>query len=210
MAYVFTVTGIFLTVILSLVAILIIRSNFDKLEKDTVESNLTRVDRLLSSYSSEMAKTVLDWSEWDDTYQYVIDRNANYEKSNLVSSTFSTLKTNLFAVLDNSGKIVSVRMYDLNKQEFTDTPPLLAATFIDNNTVTFNGSDETRGGIVHLPSDLLLFNAGPILTSNKEGPPRGALIFGRYLDETLTDELAKTSNLDLTIMPVKNAGLPRT
>ena len=187
-----------------MVAILIIRSNFDKLEKNTVESNLIRVNRLLSSYSSDMTKTVLDWSEWDDTYQYAIDRNTNYENSNLVPSTFSTLKINLFAILDTSGKIVSVRMYDLSKQEFIDVPPLLAATIIDDNAVNLNGSEEISGGLIELPSGLMLFNAGPVLTSKKEGPARGTLIFGRYLDDTFTGEIAETANLDLTIIPVRN------
>ena len=209
MVYVFVITGISLTVILSLVALLIVQNNFSKLEKNTLESNLTRVNRSLSSYSSDMAKTVIDWSEWDDTYNYAADHNTNYEHSNLVTNTFATLKINLFAVIDNRGNPVSVLMYDLNKDEFTDPPPVLVSDLIKNGFINLNGYEVTHSGIIDLPAGPMIVNTGPILTSDQQGPARGTLLFGRYLDEQLITEIAETTDLDLTIMPVHNSALPQ-
>ncbi|MEW5721163.1 MAG: PAS domain S-box protein, partial [Chloroflexota bacterium] len=63
-------------------------------------------------------------------------------------------------------------------------------------------------GVVVLPEGPLLIAALPILTSQDEGPSRGTLIFGRWLNPAEIAHLAQITHLTLAIHRLDSAALP--
>ncbi|RLI77039.1 response regulator receiver protein, partial [Archaeoglobales archaeon] len=90
-----------------------ISSRFDELEQKYVIENSKRIESVLDHELSELDSMCYDWAAWDDTYQFIQDRNQEYIDSNLVDSTFTALKINLMIFVNASGEIVYAKAYDL-------------------------------------------------------------------------------------------------
>lgn len=64
----------------------------------------------------------MDWAVWDNSYQFMIDKNPEYIKANLSEDTLNNLKINIMSFIDNKGNLVHGRGYDMaNCQVKCDT-----------------------------------------------------------------------------------------
>ena len=78
----------------------ILLPSFSSLEREHATANMRRVVDSISNELYHLSLLTADWAIWDDTYNYIHDRNKNYETSNLVPSTFSANKVNLILYLN--------------------------------------------------------------------------------------------------------------
>ncbi|MCP4548486.1 MAG: hypothetical protein GY835_18670, partial [bacterium] len=62
--------------------------------------------------------------------------------------------------------------------------------------------------ILLLPENPLLVASRPILTSVKEGPIRGTLVVGRYLDDAELERLSENAHLSLALRRYDDAQMP--
>jgi len=63
-------------------------------------------------------------------------------------------------------------------------------------------------GIILLPEGPMLVASRPILTSEEEGPIRGTMIMGRYLNPARVERLAEITHLSLTMRRFDDAQMP--
>lgn len=131
-------------------------------------------------------KYCADWAEWDDSYQFVIDRNEEYISSNLVNETFTTFKLNYIIYLDRQGNIVFAKGYDFDKEEVIPIPETLKEHL---ERLRARNDSDVKKGIVMLERPLM-FSSRPILTSEERGPYRGTLVFARYIDEEFVEQVS--------------------
>lgn len=161
-----------------------------------VLQNLDRAQLALSSDIDQLNSTETDWASWNDTYFFIKDRNQNYISANLDTETLTNLRLNLILLIDSSGQPVFIRILNLDtKMELPVPKNFLKDLFKKGALVCRNESDMFKG-IVLLPEGSLLISSQPILTSEGNGPVRGTLIMGRYLDS----ELKRLS--DMTKLPL--------
>ncbi len=100
----------------------------------------------------------------------------------------------------SSGRIVFGKAFDLdNEKEIPVSPSLLGSLSNDGFLVGNSGKESVTSGIILLDEGPMLIASQPILMSNGEGPARGTLIFGRYLNSTEVNRLAQVTLSALTI-----------
>jgi len=138
-----------------------------------------RVLNILNNELSNLDSICYDWAAWDDTYEFIEDVNQDYIDSNLVDETFVGLKLNLMIFINSSGKIVYAKAFDLGDNREIEIPEDIYEHlgYLSLHKTT----DSSITGILALKTPILIASR-PILTSEDEGPIRGALIIGRYLD----------------------------
>ena len=167
---------------------------------------LRNVDRALLAFSSDIDQlnsTASDWAPWDETYAFMMDRNQQYVDKNLNVETLANLRLNLILLIDPSGRQVFARALDFRTRKELPVPKdLLNNLFSKGSLICRNESDMFKG-IVVLPEGPLLISSQPILTSNWNGPVRGTLIMGRYLDSEL-EYLENIIQLPLTSSEVSS------
>ena len=205
------VTCISLIGILYFVSQNIMLGNFAELEEQNVHQNVERVQYALSAELSSLNSIVGDWAAWDDTYAFIKDANAEYIRSNLVDGTFVKLRLNLMMFIDSSGTTVFTKAFDLYKEggiSFTHPYSLQEHLSLNAPLVTHPNIESGITGIVLLPENPMLVASQPILTSEDEGPIRGTLIVGRYLDATEIERLAEQTNLSLTMYQFTDSQMP--
>src|SRR4030042_3500532 len=189
------------TIVVSLIiSNLVIQKRFIEIEEQSVSTNINRVLNTLSYDIYELSFLNKDWSEWDDTYEFIDNGNKNYIDSNLVDSTFTNLGLNLMMFVNLSGNIIYDKAFDLESEEGVLIPEdMYNSIFYNNILLNSIKSGSSISGIVVLPENPMLIASEPILTSNDEGPTRGALIFCRYFNESAISNLAEKTELSIDV-----------
>ncbi|MBM4433086.1 MAG: PAS domain S-box protein, partial [Chloroflexi bacterium] len=198
-----------LTAILYLTAQNIFLDSFVKLEEYDTRRNVERTLSALSGELSFMDAMAQDWAVWDDTYAFIEDANQEYVSTNLVDDTFTHLKLNLIMYINSAGSTVFAKAFDLQIEQEVPIPQSLQQ-HLAPGAVLLTQTDAESGteGLILLSEGLMLVAARSILTSEGEGPSRGTLIMGRYLDSGEVQLLAEKVHLPLAVYQLTDSQMP--
>lgn len=187
----------------------ILLHSFADLEQQNTTRNVSRALEALNDSISNLNKIVGDWAFWDDMYAFVEDVNPEFIKANFTGSTFSELQLNLIAVVNSSRGMVFSKAFDLTGEQEVPFPSSMLQHLSSNALLLQHPDDQSsHTGLIQLPEGVMLVASRPILTSEGEGPVRGALIMGRYLDSDQINHLAETTHLNLTFYGTENDQMP--
>ena len=178
-------TTLFLVLLLYGISETFFLGSFANLEDHTVLQNVDRAHLALSSDIDQLNTTVRDWAAWNDSYAFIMDRNQNYISANLNTESLSNLRLNLMLLVDTSGQLVIARMVNLDTNREMPVPQNLLKDLFRKGTLICRNQSDMFKGIVLLPEGPFLISSQPVLTSEGNGPVRGTLIMGRYLDSEL-------------------------
>lgn len=172
-----------------------------------MQQNLERTLDALSNDFAALSTTVRDYASWDDTYAFLADGNSNYIKLNLNKSTFAAFNLHLILLARPSEQIVFSQRRDPLNSDITSVPQSLRDAVINSGILKPTDGKE-HFGIVLLPDGPMLVAAHPVLSSNREGPSRGTLLMGRYLNAAEVERLSEFIHVSLTLRQVREASLP--
>jgi len=195
-----TVTPIIMILVMYFGAQFILMNNYATLEKQRAEVNVKRGLSALSTVLSELDNIASDWATWDDTYAFIQNPNEDYLASNLVDETFVNLRVNIVVFMNSTGDVVYCKGFNLTAMHEIPVSQELLDQLSTNDFLWLHSDTEgSLVGIVPLEEAPLLLASLPIVTSQREGPIRGALIMGRYLDSEAIAQLTETVYLPLTV-----------
>ncbi len=191
---------IFMIAILYLCANIFLLQSYADLESDAISANTEQALGALSSEIDALSAFNYDWAAWDDTYAFIEDANEDFIESNLVDETFIGAQLNLMAFINPAGQVVFAKAFDLEEEEEISVPQSFMEQ-ISSETLLLSHPDTESSieGLIMLPENPMLISSRPVITSKDEGPVKGSLIFGRYLDSSQIDELAEITHLSLSI-----------
>jgi len=202
-------TIVSLIVVLYATSRIILLGSFAELEERDTRWNVERALSALSDELSVLDTTINDWAARDDTYAFIENPDESYIQSNLIDGTFITLRLNLMLFVHSSGRIVFGKAFDLQNEEEVPVPQSLQEHLTDNALLLRHPTTESSiTGIVLLPEGPMLIASRPILTGEDEGPIRGTLMFGRYLDSAEIERLAGVTRLSLTVRRFEDPQMP--
>ncbi|MCK4450241.1 MAG: GAF domain-containing protein, partial [Anaerolineae bacterium] len=115
---------------------------------------------------------------------------------------------NLMLFINSSGQIVFGKGFDLDNEEEISVPQSLQEHLTDDALLRHPDTESSITGIVLLPEGPLLVASRPILTSEEEGPLRGTMIMGRYLDSTEVERLAEITHVSLSVRQSDDEQMP--
>jgi sensor domain CHASE-containing protein/nitrogen-specific signal transduction histidine kinase len=192
-------TAVFLA--LYVTASIVIMPSFATLENQKTGESVLRATNLISNEVADISSRVSDWAFWDDTYDFVQTGNQTYISLNLNNSTFVYLRLNLMLLINTSGDLVYGRVFDLDNNTEMAVPQGVAKEILSKPALwNFTSTDSRMEGIILLSREPMIFSSKPILTSLEEGPIRGALIMGRYIDINEISFLSSTLKLSVTVV----------
>ena len=198
-----------LIALLFFISNLILDSSVAEEEQQSVNQSVGRAAGVLNYEISDLDTIAGDWASWDDTYAFIEDRNQDYVSSNLVDSTFISLRINLMLFFHSSGRLVYAKAFDLDDQKEIPVPTSLVEQLTADNPLLQHPDLQSKvKGILLLPESPLLVASYPILTSQGEGPIRGTLIVGRFLNDTEKALLTQLTQSPVQVYRLNDAGLP--
>ncbi|MDX2214731.1 MAG: ATP-binding protein [Oculatellaceae cyanobacterium bins.114] len=172
-----------------------------------IQRNLQRVEGTIAHDLASLQTEAYDYARWDDTYIFMADQNANYAEINWSNTALEKLQLNIVSLVDVSSQILFKQSFDLQLQQNTTFPETLNQSGQLNRALAQYFVNETGStGLIMLPDGPLLTASSPILTSQEEGPSRGALL--RYLNEIAVKRLEGLTQVSLTLYSVRQSPLP--
>lgn len=164
------------------------------MDEESLDKDRERVNSYIASEKQDLQRLNRDWAIWDDTYEFMEDRDMTYIESNLMPETFENNAVNLMLYVNPEKEIVYSDGYDLEtgsplelKRSFQSIPEILE-------------SAEKGGGLAIIENDRyghLLIAADEVLTSNEEGPSTGYLIIGIFIDEAFIETMRSELAIDV-------------
>ena len=193
-----------LIIIFYTVISLVVYDNFDQLEKEMVIESLERVQVTLRSQAQALDTLTHVWASRDDTYAFVNDYNNKYIRSNIINDTLtSNANIDLLLILDtNDSPVFGVSFDKKHHKAKGIDPALLQAIVSHNNALGKTPHYGGRSGIIHFGNNRLVIALRPILDSYGEGPVRGTLVMGRFLDTERIAQLRKLTLVSVDLYPI--------
>ena len=179
----------------------VLLDSYAQLAERSVKQNIKRFQNVLSEDISSLSTNAYDWSAWDDTYAFIEDVNEEYLQSNLTNDTVDNdgLRLNLMLFTNVSREIVYIKRYNLDENHEVPIPPQMIEDLIAPEIINPVFENKFVNGIVLLPEGPLLIAITPIVNSAREGPVRGALMMGRFLDRNELNRFAEITDLSLAM-----------
>jgi PAS domain S-box-containing protein len=176
----------------------VLTRDYEQIENKYMQQNLDRIQFAIDEQEINISKLLSAYAVWDATYTFVEDSNQAYIDNYFVAPTFVNSEINIFAIIDNSGKIIHAENFDLRKRV---EAPLSEETknAISDSYILCHTLQKGPIGILQTGEGPLLFATYPILTSMAEGPVHGTVLMGRYLDDRLIEILSTLTKLPITI-----------
>lgn len=172
-------------------------TRFHDLELENLRRDVERVEGAIGADLKALGAVTRDWAVWDDAYQFVLDRNPGFVRSNLVDDLFTdkSLGLHLMLFFDTEDKLVLGKGID-PRQHLSDP---LVQEFVAALGGPGVGSKHLapRSGFLALPSGKLMFAMHPILTSTGAGPARGRLVIGRWMSDAWLTTIAERTQIRL-------------
>lgn len=171
---------------------------YENQERHAALEDLDRVRLALSERVQDLQRLARDYASWDDTYAFAADQNKEFIQSNLDDAMFRSNNINLLYIVDPAGRPVWGKALDgvrrLTLAEFTFAPlvpdhPLMRAAA---------GPDAGVAGLMMTSQGPAMLAGQPVTTSLYQGPVRGILAMGRFLDETEWAEIARRTRITLS------------
>jgi PAS domain S-box-containing protein len=177
-------------------------------ENNEAETNAQRFNTNLNIALQGINSTANDWASWDDTYQFIENNNTAYIDSNLPDETLIHLGLSLILFINQSRQLVFGKTFDLENQIPINLQADQISQITNNNFLYTNDTSQSEGGLILFGETPMLVISQPILTSSDEGPIRGALIMGRFLDKLQSNLLKKALGLSFEICVLGTSQMP--
>jgi PAS domain S-box-containing protein len=203
------------TVIVSTVSLyfasqLTLLQGYEQIEQNDTRANVLRV--VNSYFDQARGLNISDraYAVWDDMYQFVEQPDRAFVDSlGLTPELFETHQANLIALLDVKYTPVFLKMYDLETQQPLDIPADLSAQLQPGSPLLKHTSAQPEiGGVILLDGKPMYVASLGALHTDFSGEPKGAVIFGRYLDDKVAANLAETSQLGVSAYLLDDPQLP--
>jgi diguanylate cyclase (GGDEF)-like protein len=155
----------------------------------------------METEQSQLSTMARDYAQWDRTYEFMAGRDKGYVRTELTDDTFNIIHINLFLLLDRSGRATISREagnWPIGKSDLV----AVAAAYRSSSAYKLNAP---LRGLVEINGRLFLLAYEPILTSRGDGAPRGTLVMGKGLSESLLSNVAHSMGVPLWLEPPDNA-----
>ncbi len=179
-----------------------IMPRFLDIETQTAARNQSRAIEAIQVQEEQVAASARDYAFWDDSYGFMQDRVADFEAKNVSAESLKALSVDFFLAVDAAGRVKLDRGFDYAGEEPAVIRLLTAAELPgDHPFRRLDASPRSRQGLVRTELGLVAVGYAPILTTEREGPAMGTLMFGKLLD---LEALRQSTKVDFDLLPIRS------
>ncbi|UUV17107.1 diguanylate cyclase [Fusobacteria bacterium ZRK30] len=177
-----------------------IDTDYKNLEIIRSQSIYHLIDHEFQGIYKDLEKLNIDWSKWDDTYEFVEGNEkarGNFIESNLNSGVqhgiLSDLNLNFIIFLGDNGEILYQQGYDdLSGNE-------ISAKKIDRITKKISNYKEETGMLIGEREEIIVFSNLKITDSQKIKRSNGNLIMGYFLNKNKVTAISEKLGIQLSM-----------
>lgn len=175
------------------------RTSFNTLEIDSVNNNLAILEKAFNNRLDNLVFITKDYAVWDASYDFVQGNDDNYVENNLPDSIFSSLEINFLLYTNSSGETFYAKSMDFIKKEETNDSAEVLRILSDLNELKNTDSEHKFQGVIILAGKPMLIGSYPILKNDGNGPVKGNVFIGRYMDDSMIEEISENLGMSTSL-----------
>ncbi len=160
----------------------------DSLGRQEAVHTFHHAQDLIGNDIDHLAITVKDWSNWDDSYEYLQDYNRDFESANFQEQTFLTLRLSYFAMSDSAGRLHFI--YPADRTTASVSLEALRTEALRSGSAT---------DIVEVDGSFHYAAASAVLRTDGSGPPAGTIIMARTIDREALDKIMLILDSEISV-----------
>ena len=182
----------------------IVYPSFVELERQEAEEDTRRIVNTINREVEYLHYFNLDWSVWDDTYEFATDRNETFIEENLDIDSWLNSRLTLMYIFDKDGTIIWGSHIDRDSHSIIRSEPAMTA-FVEANRESLLPKNEKEylSGVLLWDDKPIMFSAQPILKTVGQGPMNGTMVIGSLIDEKFMEDIAKRVGMPVAIWAAK-------
>jgi len=177
------------------------------LEAQSDEKDISRIKVAFNALSKEFGVINYDNAVWDETYDFINNRNQSYTETNFVVDAYKSLGLNGIHFYDREGNIVWHRAWNKNDwsplsfSPFDLPSPFVKAHILVSEEMLKKNDNKpiTRAGYTLLDNKVVLFAATSIFKANLQGNANGNMLFWRLFSDDTLDDLQQRSGIKFKV-----------
>lgn len=182
---------------------------FLEFEEVAARQTQERIESLLEQAIEDVRITNLEYSAWDQTYDYVNGNRPEFVEENMDPDYWTAADIHLMAVFDVGGQRLSAIFGHPDDASAVDIDwafdqPLSG----DHPLLQIRSVDDSLMGIVSTRLGPMLVTSFPIVTSDGAGPIAGTFITGQVLTAEAIDDIARRVSAAVRFYPTDMATAP--
>lgn len=178
----------------------IVKKGFQKLEDRHTQVLVNTARRALNLNLSNLDKLLIDWANWDDSYDFMQRPTPDYIQSNLPIDTF--LDQSLVCVVFQNQKNDIIYLHAVNHNGQFDKA--LANDIFRQISINYpfltTDLDEHKGMVTFETGETAMIAKRPVLTSNASGPAMGTIMFVRIVSRAILNEINALLDADISLV----------
>ena len=170
-------------------------SYFGYINKDKeqrIVRNFEVIDYMLEKEENNLQSLLVDWGQWNDTYEFINEPNQEYIDSNFSKGTIEDLNIQSVIYLNNDRKIIYSEESGMQKE---DSEAILEKLLL--NDENFNKTNTQRTGLLFLKGKIYIVGTLPITSTDKQAESNGTIIMTREINDKLLDYIEKIIPVNL-------------
>lgn len=180
-----------------------IRPAFDGLERKDVAQRISQAQALLQSTLISVKNNSKDYAVWDDSFNYIADRDPEFESENLTTLGLVNLGINAKSYVRFNGDVLYTRYVNLETE--SDEPTLSAdfARIVASDRIRDKArSNSSFGDFVTLDGRVVAIGVAQIVRSDGTGTPEGYVVMAvEFNQEAASEALQYASQVTTEIAP---------
>ncbi len=184
----------------------VIMPPFEEMDRERVSKDLRRSINAFLYHIDSLEVTARDWSQSQETYQFMAQRNPGFIEERLSHADFVANNIDVILYIDSqdqlvwSGYVANREIASVVPIEYRDQ----VARFADYeiNLEQLQRKMGMFSGIYAQPEFTFLFSMAPIRDSQGQRPEQGRLFIGRFLTADMLAELQRRTRVAFTISPL--------
>ena len=196
----------FITIIVTTIIIFNF-SYFGYINKDKEQRmirNFEVIDYMIDKEEDNLQSLLVDWGQWDDTYDFIYKINQDYIESNLSEATIEDLNLKNVIYVDNNMKMVYSAESGMEKE---DNQVILNKLLL--NDENFNKTNTQRTGLLFLKGKIYIVGTLPITSTSKQVESNGTIIMTREIDDKLLNYIEKIVPINLMFRETEQENFER-
>ncbi len=182
---------------------------FSRAETEVASARLQRARSLWKYGQNEFAANFVGWGAWNQMYDFVGGADPDFAARELGDQAILAVRADLFVVVRDDGTVLFSRLFDEKNHAVIETLPDGFARSLSSSgpLLQHQNSLDKRAGLLMLPSGPMMIASLPVTSSDRDAPPRGTVLIGRYLSHLDWMHYIGASDQSVTFQPL-GASLP--
>lgn len=153
-------------------------------QKNQIDKDFNMVETIIENEKDNLSSILKDWTYWDDTYNFINDRNPNYVTANLNEASLENLSLNMMLIVNQTGEVVGYGDFGLTDEQSA----ALVEKIRQNNFYTgvLTDAEDAKTSLIILNGQPYLIASGRINNSSRNAVSNGSMVMVKTFDDEMT------------------------